>query len=106
MVQKPYRELVTRRTEAQAARRIGKHRPTLCIRNADVEMQATARRMRQRFGHAAKHLAVALRYGMGRQLEQHIAIRCGQRVVVGIVDFILPASVFVVHLLQAKTQSA
>ena len=92
--------------QAQTAGRIGKHRPALCIRDADMEMQTTARRLRQRFGHAAKHLPMALGYRMRGQLEQHIAVRCRQRMVVRIVDFILAARVFMVHLLQAKTQSA
>ena len=94
------------RTQAQASGRIGKNRPALCIGDADMEMQTTARCMRQRFGHAAKYLSVALGYRMGRELKKHIAVSSGQRMVVRIVDFILAARVFMVHLLQAKTQGA
>ncbi|MCY1540425.1 hypothetical protein D9M68_760640 [compost metagenome] len=67
-------------------------------------MQAAARRARQRLGHAREHLAVLLRHRVRGQLEQLVAVGRGQGLVVPVVDLVLADGVFVVHLLQFKTQ--
>ncbi len=60
--------------------------------------------MREWFGHATEDQAVFFSHRKGRQLKKHEPVSGSQRIVKPIIDFILTTGVFMVHLLQFKTQ--
>ncbi|MDT4853943.1 hypothetical protein FQZ97_882260 [compost metagenome] len=104
MVQQAGGELVAGGAQAQRAGRVGHHRVSLAVGQAQVEMQPAARRVRQRLGHGGKHRAVLRRHRLRGELEELVTVGGGERVVVLVVDLVLATRVFVVDLLQPEAQ--
>ncbi len=104
MVQETRRELLAQRAQAQQAIGLTEYGVAIGIGDAEVEMQAAARRSGKGLGHAAEHRTVLRGHRVRRLFEQHEAVGRSQRVVKAVVDFILATSVFMVDLLQVKTQ--
>ena len=104
MVQQTGSEVLAQRAQAQQAIGLAEYGVAICVGDAEVEMQAAARRSGKRLGHAAEHRAVLRGHRVRGLFEQHKAVGRSQRVVKAVVDFVLAARVFVVDLLQVKTQ--
>ena len=99
MLQQASDKLVALVAELQRVSRVGKHWFALGVGEAQVKVQTTAWRVGKGFGHAAEHRAMPLGHCVCRYLEQHEAVCRRQRLVKLVIDFILAAGIFMVHLL-------